>query len=478
MRNRKIRHIVVLWTAPVWSQVAWSCSGEVSEPEPFASGLLAVRLQPEAALQLQSVDYQITRPDGFVRSSPIAVSTEAQTSFSFKVQDLQPGDDYALTVTGEAKLAVAATITGCRARSNVSIAAGQSTSIALRMQCDGISTTGSQQAGTLNECPAVLALRASPDSVGVGESVVLHADIRDAADGPSPLTYRWSTSAGTFPGSTLDTTYTCQRPGSVALNLTVSDGDSKCDDTEAAVYVTCTDAACLAAGNCSKLGEVPRDAVRQSQDGGAGSAGRGGAGGARSSGAGGRAGSAVAGGSAAVGGRGGSSGSKAPLIAQPKAGTGGSSSASTLSAGSRAARNDGGAGAAGVSRSVVAGRGSAGATAAGTGGGGAAGGSSTAGGAGAIGANGASGTGGAGGSTGAVSSAGAGGAGGSSAAAGHTEVQAGNEAAAPVAGAAGNNDGDRRRGGGRRRQEAGAGSFAGAAGEAQATSVEGNADTE
>jgi hypothetical protein len=275
---------------------AGSCSGTVADPDAYPPGMLAIQLQPAAAIQLEMLDYAVKRTGGFERKGPVAVAqANAHNTFAFKVEALPPATDYALAVNADAKLLSADALTHCVGGTLFNIDAGKSTAVSLRIQCDGVPTTGSRvqspDGEKVNECPLVLALHAVPAAAPVGMKVMLKADIKDAMDGPSPLNYAWSTAGGTLSGTNTETSFTCTRPGVARVTLALGDGDSACADSSQSVSVVCTDAACLAANSCETMGDSSGAAGRGAPL----PAGRGAAGVVGAAGASGSAGSAIAG---------------------------------------------------------------------------------------------------------------------------------------------------------------------------------------
>lgn len=240
--------------AATCTALAAGCSGSVTDPDPFPPGLLAIQLQPGDAVQLDSVSYVVSGPGGFMRSGPVAVALDSHASFSFKVEDLPPGTGYALSVDADATLLQAGDGTHCRGSTAFAIETDKSTAVSIGLQCDGVASTGStndDRSG--NQCPVVKGLRAVPAGGPVGTDVELYADIDDAADGPSPTTYMWTSAGGMLAGSNIEATFHCTRAGVSTVNLACSDGDAACSAAHAFVYVVCTDAKCLAAHNCDAL---------------------------------------------------------------------------------------------------------------------------------------------------------------------------------------------------------------------------------
>jgi outer membrane protein OmpA-like peptidoglycan-associated protein len=90
-----------------------------------------------------------------------------------------------------------------------------------------------------NVCPTVT-LSADKFQVSPGEVVTFTATATDPDNGPGPISYNWTSTAGSLQGSgnvvTLDTT---GLEGSITVTVTVSDTDPACQDTES-VTVTVT----------------------------------------------------------------------------------------------------------------------------------------------------------------------------------------------------------------------------------------------
>ncbi len=94
--------------------------------------------------------------------------------------------------------------------------------------------------GTLNLGPVVDELTVTPLTVYVGGSVALKGDGQDPDEGPSPLTYQWSTSEGVIDHATNDpqATLTSPRPGTATVTVTVSDGDSTASATTTITFAS------------------------------------------------------------------------------------------------------------------------------------------------------------------------------------------------------------------------------------------------
>ena len=300
-------------------------------------------------VSLQSVSYVITGAGSYAKSGSIDVSHS--TTVASVIPAIPAGSGYTIALSAT-PTAGAAT---CSGAAPFSVTAGQTTPVNIDLLCHEAPTTGSVFVnGTVNLCPVLNDVSASPAAAAVGGSVALTSNALDVDNAPSALSYQWTATSGTLSGANSNNAaLLCTSSATITVTVTVSDGDPKCVESDT-VTVTC--------GN------------------GTSSGGTGGAGGMSSSG--GAAGTTSAGGMTSAGGT--------------------TSAAGTTSSGGSGASG----GTAGAGGTAAAGAG-AGGQATGTGGAGAGGAS-----AGASGAGGASaGTGGASAGTGGVSGAGAGGAG-------------------------------------------------------------------
>ena len=70
----------------------------------------------------------------------------------------------------------------------------------MHLSCDISPSTGTIQVnGTVNACPRIDSLDASPAEVSVGGSLALFSSAVNTDHSPMPLVYSWTTSSGTLP---------------------------------------------------------------------------------------------------------------------------------------------------------------------------------------------------------------------------------------------------------------------------------------
>src|SRR5262252_3609264 len=133
--------------------------------------------------------------------------------------------------------------TSCGGSAPFNMTAGQTTQVAVHLVCQEAPRFGSVLInGTINICPQIDALGASPAEALVGRSIGLSSSAHDSDAGPSALTYSWSASSGILTGATTpDPRFTCTAPGTATLTLTASDGDAAagCPAVQS-VTVACT----------------------------------------------------------------------------------------------------------------------------------------------------------------------------------------------------------------------------------------------
>ena len=211
-------------------------SGGGSSAGKQATGSVEIALQAGGAT-IATVSYTITGPASFTQNGTIDVSHSSTVSAVLGPFAVGGGYNIALTAVstdGSENCAGSATFT---------VTAGQTTSVAVPITCHQAPHTGSVAVnGTLNVCPQIEGLDATPAEVLVGGSVGLSATAQDSDNGPSPLSATWTATSGVFTNATaLDTRFVCTTAGTATLTLTVSDGDAStgCPATSS-VTVTCT----------------------------------------------------------------------------------------------------------------------------------------------------------------------------------------------------------------------------------------------
>jgi len=184
------------------------------------TGSLGLNLEVAPGVTLNSVTYTITG-NGFSKSGSIDVS--GSSAISGTIGGIPAGNGYTLTLTATSAEG-GASFTGS-AKFNVT--AGKTTAVTIHLKGTATSGNGSVTVnGTLNVGPVIDELTVTPLEVNVGSKITLTGVAKDADQGPSPLSYYWSTTGGLIdspigPNATLTST----TPGTFTVKLTVSDGE-------------------------------------------------------------------------------------------------------------------------------------------------------------------------------------------------------------------------------------------------------------
>src|SRR5262245_5662524 len=214
-----------------------ACSDQGALDGEAGTGEVGFALQLPAGTKIESVGYVITGPGGFVRDGVIDVSTS--TKLTAMIGGIPAGSGYQITLTATTTDG----LTSCTGSAAFDVLPGKIAAATVLMTCHEEKRTGSVLVdGRLNICPTIDSVGASPAEVQVGSSVALSAAAHDSDAGPSPLSFGWTASDGSFSDPAAQRpTFRCTNPGTVTLHLTVSDGDpaASCADT-ATAQVICT----------------------------------------------------------------------------------------------------------------------------------------------------------------------------------------------------------------------------------------------
>ncbi|MCL2448398.1 MAG: hypothetical protein FWD17_05575, partial [Polyangiaceae bacterium] len=240
---RKYRNasVLAILSATACAAVAGGCSSGTSTRsgtgapvgEGARTGTIGLALQA-GGVTFNTVSYTIANTNGFSKSGAIDVSSATQIAAT--IGGLPAGDGYTISLS-------AASVDGseqCLGSAPFAVTVGTTTAVTVHLACRQPATTGSVTVnGTLNLCPNVDSLSATPNQANVGSSVSIAAVASDPDNGPSALTYGWTASSGTVADPTsASTTFTCTAAGTATLTLSASDGDPACVTTST-VQVTC-----------------------------------------------------------------------------------------------------------------------------------------------------------------------------------------------------------------------------------------------
>jgi phospholipase C len=191
----------------------------------------------QGGVTINTVSYTISG-NGFSKMGTIDVSHSS--ALATVIGGIPAGSGYSIMLS-----ATGTDGSNCGGNATFAVTPGAVTNVSVTLDCHQAAKTGSISLnGTVNICPNLDALSASPASVNVGATLSLSAAADDPDSGPSPLAYSWTATAnGAFvgPTNTANATFECTSVGTSTVTVTVSDGDplTSCAAT-GSVTVTCT----------------------------------------------------------------------------------------------------------------------------------------------------------------------------------------------------------------------------------------------
>ena len=197
-----------------------ACSSEPLSHGEEQSGELGLQLTAAPGVTLNAVKYTISG-NGFTKSGTIDTSNSPAVSGT--IGGIPSGKGYTIALTATS-LENGMIFSGS---ATFDVAAGKTTAVSVRLRAGGTTGNGSVTVnGTLNVGPVVDELSASPVQVYVGSTVTLTGVAKDVDNGPSPLTYYWSTTGGVIDNPiATNATLSSSTPGTFTVKLTVSDGE-------------------------------------------------------------------------------------------------------------------------------------------------------------------------------------------------------------------------------------------------------------
>lgn len=205
--------------------------------EPAANedaGVIGLQLSVAGGINFASQSFTIVGPNGFSKSGSIDLS--AATQLTATIGGIPAGNGYTITLSGTSTDGS----TSCTGSASFNVTARVTSQVIVALQCHQAAKTGSVAVnGSLNVCPVIDELSASPASVNLGASLTLRGAGHDSDAGPNPLGLSWSASSGSLSNNSGESpTFTCTSPGAVTITLSASDGDAVCADTQS-VVVNC-----------------------------------------------------------------------------------------------------------------------------------------------------------------------------------------------------------------------------------------------
>jgi phospholipase C len=224
--------LVASWALGGCSSAETPASSESAE----TSGTVGLELQLGAGIAIDSVSYTVVGPNSFSKTGTINVKDSSKVSAI--ISGLPFGAGYALTLTGK-------TTDGqgtCGGSASFDIDSATTKEVTVHLTCDIQPKNGSILVnGSVNACPRIDGIDASPAEVAVNGSIALQGAAVDVDNAPSALSYSWSASSGVISdvaGATAK--FTCTKVGKATITLGAADGDTACNSHQT-VDVSCSD---------------------------------------------------------------------------------------------------------------------------------------------------------------------------------------------------------------------------------------------
>lgn len=198
--------------------------GARTEAEDTPLGQLKFAFELGEGIAINTVHYEIDGEGGYHTSGDIAVGASSKLSHAIpKI----PAGSHVIKLSASAANGDAS----CASEAAFQVRAKKTTSVSINLQCRLAGKTGTAVIeGKINVCPTIDGLAATPDHVVIGETATLLALAKDNDEGPEPLDFSWTTTAGTLSDPHAQSpVFTATAEGTATLTLTVSDGD--CTDS-------------------------------------------------------------------------------------------------------------------------------------------------------------------------------------------------------------------------------------------------------
>jgi hypothetical protein len=220
--------------------VAAACSGG-DQPSPTYSpteetattGSIGLALTVAPGITIDSVGFTVDGSGMSAMSGNLAAGDGTGNTFVALLRGIPAGPARHVTLSAKASDG-----TVCVGEATADVIAGQTTEVAVRLDCRGDGGGAILVNGTLDQCPRIRTLMAAPATAPVGSKISVSATATDADD---PINIMWTASSGSFESPTSASThFMCASPGTVQITATVTDTRG-CAEA-ASVNVTCTPA--------------------------------------------------------------------------------------------------------------------------------------------------------------------------------------------------------------------------------------------
>jgi hypothetical protein len=163
--------------------------------------------------------YTITGPNGFASAGNVPVGESPDVSVT--LSHLPVGQGYVLSLSATASDGVIE----CQGSTAFDVIDANTTfAVTVHLTC-AVPSGDVDVDTSLNLCPVLDGLSASPLNLRLGGVSSLVVAAHDPDDGPSPLAYSWRVNGVRLPAQTAPSLgFTCSSPGQVTISAGVSDG--------------------------------------------------------------------------------------------------------------------------------------------------------------------------------------------------------------------------------------------------------------
>jgi hypothetical protein len=205
--------------------------GEAKESR--SQGAIDEGLQVSPNAYVTSATYTLSGPNGFVSAGTVTVGDSADVPI--ELGGLPVGTGYDLSVSATASDG----LTLCDGKKTFDVTVGNTTVTEIvHLDCS-VPTGDVSVSGTINTCPVIDDLTASPLALTVGGVSTLSVVAHDPDMGPQTLNYSWFVNDVHLPKQTgPNLNFACSSTGELTIGVSVSDGDPACA-VPANVKVSC-----------------------------------------------------------------------------------------------------------------------------------------------------------------------------------------------------------------------------------------------
>jgi hypothetical protein len=192
------------------------------------TGSVRLALSMDSTVPISMATYTLTGPASFMKSG--IITSTGGGALSGLIGGVPAGTGYHVSLDG---VATDGTVS-CSGTQTFNIIAHTTTPVTVPLVCrESINGGSASITDTTNVCPVVDGVSAVPLAAAAGGTITLSSVTHDKDNGPAPIGYQWTATAGTFSDATVaGPTFTCPNAtATVTITLTVTDGGAGCTDS-------------------------------------------------------------------------------------------------------------------------------------------------------------------------------------------------------------------------------------------------------